>query len=140
VAPVLDKNNMNSYDLYVHFVGPNLLVGFSPDITRWNTVINFSGREFYCPPETDVFISLSNTNLKFRYSAIIFNNFNNNQPVNRKKTKLVNLMFMTAVFIILNLFKNLLNFFLAIIINKLRIFIKYSFFKILGTLNLLILY
>ena len=37
------------------------------------------------PPETDVFISLSNTNLKFRYSAIIFNNFNNNQPVNRKK-------------------------------------------------------
>jgi hypothetical protein len=85
VAPVLDKNNMNSYDLYVHFVGPNLLVGFSPDITRWNTVINFSGREFYCPPETDVFISLSNTNLKFRYSAIIFNNFNNNQPVNRKK-------------------------------------------------------
>jgi hypothetical protein len=80
IAPVLDKTNMNSYDVYVHFVGPNLLVGFSPDITRWNTVINFSGREVFCPPETDVFISLSNTNLKFRYSAIIFNNFNNNQP------------------------------------------------------------
>ncbi len=80
IAPVLDKTNMNSYDVYVHFVGPNLLVGFSPDITRWNTVINFSGREVFCPPLTDIFISLSNTNLKFRYSAIIFNNFNNNQP------------------------------------------------------------
>jgi hypothetical protein len=85
IAPVLDKTNMNSYDVYVHFVGPNLLVGFSPDITRWNTVINFSGREVFCPPLTDIFISLSNTNLKFRYSAIIFNNFNNNQP--RSSTK-----------------------------------------------------
>jgi len=80
IAPVLDKTNMNSYDVYVHFVGPNLLIGFSPDITRWNTIINFSGREVFCPPQTDVYISLSNTNLKFRYSAIIFNNFNNNQP------------------------------------------------------------
>ena len=89
IAPVLDKTNMNSYDVYVHFVGPNLLVGFSPDITRWNTVINFSGREVYCPPQTDVFISLSNTNLKFRYSAIIFNHFNNNQTASSKKNYLV---------------------------------------------------
>lgn len=85
IAPVLDKTNMNSYDVYVHFVGPNLLVGFSPDITRWNTVINLSGREVFCPPLTDIFISLSNTNVKFRYSAIIFNNFNNNQPKNSTK-------------------------------------------------------
>jgi hypothetical protein len=89
IAPVLDKNTMNSYDLYVHFAGPNLLIGFSPDITRWNTVINFSGREVYCPPETDVFISLSNVNLKFRYSALIFNNFNNNQPVNQRKNYII---------------------------------------------------
>jgi hypothetical protein len=88
IAPVLDKTTMNSYDVYVHFVGPNLLVGFSPDITRWNTVINFSGREVFCHPETDVFISLSNTNLKFRYSAIIFNNFNNNQPASSRKNYL----------------------------------------------------
>jgi len=85
VAPVFDKNNMNSYDVFVHFAGPNLLIGFSPDISRWNTVINFSGREVYCPPETYVYISLSNTNLKFRYSALIFNNYNNNQPVNQRK-------------------------------------------------------
>jgi hypothetical protein len=58
IAPVLDKTNMNSYDVYVHFVGPNLLIGFSPDITRWNTIINFSGREVFCPPETNVYISL----------------------------------------------------------------------------------
>ena len=85
IAPIFDKNTMNSYDVYVHFVGPNLLIGFSPDITKWNTVINFSGREVFCPPETDVIINLSNTNIKFRYSAIIFNNYNVNQPVNKRK-------------------------------------------------------
>ena len=89
IAPVLDKTTMNSYDVYVHFVGPNLLVGFSPDVTRWNTIINFSGREVFCPPETEVFIYLSNTNLKFRYSAIIFNNFNNDQPKSSTKNYLV---------------------------------------------------
>jgi hypothetical protein len=89
IAPILDKNNMNSYDVYVHFSGPNLLIGFSPDITRWNTIINFSGREVFCPPETDVYISLSNTNLKFRYSAIIFNNFNNNQPAGSRRNYII---------------------------------------------------
>ena len=85
IAPVFDSNNMSSYDVYVHFVGPNLLIGFSPDITRWNTITNFSGREVFCPSGTYVFIALSNTNLKFRYSAIIFNNFNNNQPEGKRK-------------------------------------------------------
>ena len=89
IAPVLDKTNMGSYDVYIHFAGPTLLVGFSPDITRWNTIINFSGREVFCPPETDVFITLSNTNLKFRYSALIFNNFNNDQPKNATKNYVV---------------------------------------------------
>ena len=89
IAPVLDKNNMNSYDVYVHFVGPNMLLGFSPDITRWNTIINFSNREIFCPPDTEVSISLSNTNIKFRYSALIFNNFNNDQPANLRKNYIV---------------------------------------------------
>ena len=89
IAPVLDKNNMSSYDVFVHFVGPNMLLGFTPDITRWNTLINFSGREIYCPKDTEIFISLSNTNMKFRYSAIIFNNYNNDQPVNSRKNYIV---------------------------------------------------
>ena len=89
IAPVLDKTNMNSYDVFVHFVGPNLLIGFSPDVSKWNTVINFSGREVFCPPDTEVYISLSNTNLKFRYSAIIFNNFNNDLTTLSKKNYII---------------------------------------------------
>lgn len=84
IAPVLDKNNMASYDVFVHFVGPNMMVGFSPDISKWNTVINFSGREVYFPPETKVYINLKNCNLKFRYSALIFNNYNENQADTKK--------------------------------------------------------
>ena len=82
IAPVLDQNTMSSYDVFVHFVGPNMLIGFSPDITKWNTIINFGNREIFCPKDTEVYITLSNTNMKFRYSALIFNNFNNDQAEN----------------------------------------------------------
>lgn len=83
IAPVFDKNTMNSYDIFVHFVGPSVMFGFSPDISRWNTIIP-STNEVYCPPETKVYIQASNVNIRFRYSAIIFNNFNNNQNTNKK--------------------------------------------------------
>jgi hypothetical protein len=89
IAPLLDAKNMNSYDVFVHFVGPNLLIGFTADMTRWNTIINFSNREVFCPAETDIYIGLSNVNFKFRYSAIIFNNFNNNQLANDKKSYII---------------------------------------------------
>ena len=85
IAPVLDKNNMSSYDVFVHFVGPNMMIGFSSDITKWNTVINFSGREVYFPPETYISLQVKNLNLKLRYSALIFNNYNESQPESRKK-------------------------------------------------------
>jgi hypothetical protein len=73
IAPVLDKNNMTSYDVFVHFVGPNMMIGFSPDITRWNTVINFSGREVYFPPNTGITLEIKNCNVK-RY-------WNTNTPI-----------------------------------------------------------
>jgi hypothetical protein len=79
IAPVLDRNNMGSYDIFVHFVGPNMMIGFSPDITRWNTIINLSGREVFFSPNTRIALSIKNCNLKFRYSALIFNNFNYSQ-------------------------------------------------------------
>lgn len=88
-GPVFDKNNCSSFDIYVHFVGPNLMIGFTPDITRWNTIIGFSGREVFCPANTYVFMGISNVNVKFRYSALIFNNFNNNQPVGSRKNYMV---------------------------------------------------
>jgi len=89
VAPVLDESNMKSYSVYVHFIGPNLLVGFTPDISRWNTIIGFGGREIFCPPATEISIDISNLNLKFRYSAIIFNNFNPTQPAIATKNHII---------------------------------------------------
>jgi len=88
-GPVFDKNNSSSFDIFVHFVGPNLLIGFTPDISRWNTIIGFAGREVFCPPNTSIFMGISNANVKFRYSALIFNNFNNNQPAGFNKNYMV---------------------------------------------------
>ena len=88
-GPVFDKNNSTSFDIYVHFIGPNLLIGFTPDISRWNTIIGFAGREVFCPPSSSIMMSISNANVKFRYSALIFNNFNNNQPVGFRKNYMV---------------------------------------------------
>lgn len=83
IAPVFDKNTMNSYDIFVHFVGPCVMFGFTPDISRWNTIIP-SSTEVFCPADTKIYIQTSNVNLRFRYSAIIFNNFNNNQTTKKK--------------------------------------------------------
>ena len=88
-APVFDKNNCTSFDIYVHFVGPNLLIGFSPDISRWNTIVGFAGREVFCPPNSSVLMYISNVNVKFRYSALIFNNFNNNQITGSKQNYMI---------------------------------------------------
>ena len=88
-GPVFDKNNSSSFDIYIHFVGPNLLIGFSPDISKWNTIIGFAGREVYFPPLTYISMMVSNTNVKFRYSALIFNNYNNNQPEKYRKNYMV---------------------------------------------------
>ena len=89
IAPVLDESNMKSYNVFIHFIGPSLLIGFTPDITRWNTIIGFGGKEIFCGPETEVFIDISNLNLKFRYSAIIFNNFNPTQLQNATKNYII---------------------------------------------------
>ncbi len=88
-GPVFDKNTSLSYDIYVHFVGPNLLIGFSPDVSKWNAIIGFANREIFCPAESYISMVLSNINVKFRYSALIFNNFNNNQLAGFKKNFMI---------------------------------------------------
>lgn len=80
-APIFDKNNMQSYDIFCHFVGPMLLIGFSADISKWNTIIPADAREVWCPPDTKIYFQISNMNIKFRYSAIIFNNYNYEQDI-----------------------------------------------------------
>lgn len=88
-APVFDKNNCTSYDIFVHFVGPNLLIGFTADVSRWNTIIGFANREVFCPADTRVEMKITNVNIKFRYSALIFNNFNNNQSAGSRQNYMI---------------------------------------------------
>jgi hypothetical protein len=88
-GPVFDKNNCSSFDIYVHFVGPNLMIGFTSDVSKWNTIIGFSGREVFCPPNTYIGMFISNVNVKFRYSALIFNNFNNNQILGSRQNYMI---------------------------------------------------
>lgn len=83
VAAVIDSNT-TSYDIFVHFVGPIMLLGFNADPAQWNTIVPFgdsntgsSGKEILCPPDTGISLYVSNAVIKFRYSALIFNNFVN---------------------------------------------------------------
>ncbi len=83
VAPVIDTNT-TTYDIFVHFVGPIMMIGFNADPSQWNTIVPFgdantgsTGKEILCPPDTGISIFFSNVVAKFRYSALIFNNFVN---------------------------------------------------------------
>ena len=83
VAPIIDTNT-TTYDIFVHFVGPIMMIGFNADPAQWNTIVPFgdsntgaTGKEILCPPDTGISIFFSNVVAKFRYSALIFNNFVN---------------------------------------------------------------
>jgi len=80
VGPVFD-NKVSSFDLFVHFLGPNMLVGFTSDTQTWNTIIPSQGKQIWCPPDTEITIYASDCNVKFRYSALIFNNFANDSQI-----------------------------------------------------------
>ena len=90
VSPVLDLTKAKSFDIYVHFAGPNLLLGFEPNPTTWNAMIPTSsrvsnsqgqpsGKEIYLNKESYISMELNNCNAKFRYSALMFNNYNSDQ-------------------------------------------------------------
>jgi hypothetical protein len=83
VGPVFD-NKVSSFDLFVHFLGPNMLVGFTSDTQTWNTIIPSQGKQIWCPPDTEITIYASDCNVKFRYSALIFNNFANDSQFTDK--------------------------------------------------------
>ena len=81
-APIFNVTDKQSYDIYIHFVGPNCLIGFSNDITKWNSIYPQeispdTVAENYLPKDNSfVEIKVSNGNVKFQYSAIIFDNYN----------------------------------------------------------------
>lgn len=81
-APELRAGNNSSYEIFVHFAGPNLLIGFDSDIKNWNTIApqqsNASNDVYECyfDSTTSISINVANCNIKYNYSAICFNNFN----------------------------------------------------------------
>lgn len=95
VAPIIDSNT-TTYDIFVHFVGPIMLLGFNADPAQWNTIVPFgdsntgsSGKEILCPPSTEVALYVSNAVIKFRYSALIFNNFVNDTQSNKSSANYI---------------------------------------------------
>lgn len=81
-GPQLDQE---SYDIYVHFVGPIMLIGFNNETSDWNVITavqsKYDSNKFYPQLNTDAKISIIVTNLavKFQYSPIAFNNYNIDQ-------------------------------------------------------------
>ena len=81
-GPVFNASDKNSYEIYVHFVGPNVLIGFTPDINLWNSIYPEDVAEktlaenYITKGSGNVRLTVKNANIKFQYSAIIFNNYN----------------------------------------------------------------
>lgn len=95
VAPLIDSNT-TSYDIFVHFVGPIMLLGFNADPAQWNSIVPFgdsntgsSGKEILCSSNTEISLYVSNTVVKFRYSALIFNNFVNDTQSSKSSANYV---------------------------------------------------
>lgn len=81
-GPVFNASDKSSYEIYFHFVGPNVLIGFTSDINQWNSIHpedigeksfaeNYIGKD-----NGKIRITVKNANIKFQYSAIVFNNYN----------------------------------------------------------------
>lgn len=75
-------DSLDEFDIFVHFAGPVLLVGFEPDQSTWNAIYsdkikdNTSELEFLFKKEKS-YVSLNVTNISFEltYSAIFFDNY-----------------------------------------------------------------
>ena len=79
-GPSLSDGEIN---VYVHFVGPIMLVGFNEDPLDWNVfsaVQDDNQSEQYLYPYIDVDASIAllinNMTTHFQYSPLAFNNFN----------------------------------------------------------------
>ena len=77
--PIFDHRNPKGTDIYVHFVGPIIMIGFDQQINTWlsinpeesgSTVIE----PFFSKGNTYIKLRALNTSFKMRYSAIMFRN------------------------------------------------------------------
>ena len=78
VAPILDESNKSSYDVFVHFTGSVVMFGFETDLEKWNSVYPEEQQTTleHLIKDGLVTIDVNECNFIMRYSAIIFNNYN----------------------------------------------------------------
>lgn len=90
-APIFGASSY--YEIIVHFVGPNLLIGFQNDPQTWNTIYasdfkttttlgeqNTTNKsiEFLLKKDKSyVYLDASNVNFSMKYSTLIFDNYSN---------------------------------------------------------------
>lgn len=92
-APLFDGKATLGYDIFLHFVGPVMLIGFTSDQSNWNAIYpeeipsttdvspnqpiqDKANIEHYFGKDTSYIKILStNASYEMRYSAILFNNY-----------------------------------------------------------------
>ena len=88
------------FDVFVHFVGPNMLIGFDSNVNGWNcfSPLSFNQNaktssfnkyyEPHIPRNSKINIVFSNVMSTFTYSPICFNNFHPENLANGGKSKI----------------------------------------------------
>lgn len=86
-GPIMNKE-FTKLDIYVHYAGPNMYIGFSEDVSEWNVFQPISVDNFSTDKSDDVFfeprqpaksiieIYLNRLKATYTYSPLCFNNFN----------------------------------------------------------------
>lgn len=84
----LGLNNSTEFDVFVHFAGPNMYIGFDPDVATWNSIepfklnsvasqTNYSKyAECRIPQDSMIQILFTNLQCSYTYSPICFDNLN----------------------------------------------------------------
>jgi len=88
-APVFALNGETSFSVYVHFVGPIMLIGFNSvnSSVEWfafnpirlkSPLLPYTKESLfypYIPAKSEIYLTFSNILAQFRYGAIAFNNY-----------------------------------------------------------------
>jgi hypothetical protein len=85
-GPIFGPSNASgSYQVFVHYAGPVMLIGFSPDVSSWNCMspiladerVDDENTHFvpYISEKAIIKIKFQHISAKFNYSPIAFNNY-----------------------------------------------------------------
>ena len=81
-GPVFDGKATLGYDIFVHFTGPIILVGFTTDQSEWNAIYPEKLDDtkyidcYFEKNKSFVKFTVTNCSFAFSYSTIIFDNYN----------------------------------------------------------------